>query len=239
MKIKNHTFKELVDAYLPFCRNPQNLRNTEIMLKIFVKDFGNLPLKNFTTQLLEKYQTRLLTTKRTPLKGTAMPREPIAQATVNRRIATIKAMFSKALDWNMVNEATCKQVHKVKMFKESKRRDHFLCAEEIQALLEACSSNVVSITGKTIQQKQAHLKPIIIFALNTGCRKDEILSLKWENVDLKHGFINLIKTKNGEGRQIPINDTLREMLKGLTRRLDVPWVFFEVVQKQDKETGEV
>jgi integrase len=238
VKIKNHIFKELVDSYLPYCRNPQNLRNTEIMLNIFSKDFGNLPLKNFTTQLLEKYQTRLLTTKRTPLKGTTTPREPIAQATVNRRIATIKAMFTKALDWNMVNEITCKQVHKVKMFKESKRRDKFLCAEEIQALLDACSSNVVSITGKQIKQKQDHLKPIIIFALNTGCRKEEILSLKWEQVDMKHGFINLTKTKNGEGRQIPINETLRDMLKGLPRRLDVPWIFYEVVQKRDKVTGQ-
>jgi integrase len=93
----------------------------------------------------------------------------------------------------------------------------------------------VSITGKTIQQKQAHLKPIIIFALNTGCRKDEILSLKWENVDMKHGFINMVLTKNGERRQIPINDTLREAMNGLTRRLDVPWVFYEVVKKQGKE----
>ncbi|MDD2737044.1 MAG: hypothetical protein PHF56_24175 [Desulfuromonadaceae bacterium] len=86
-------------------------------------EFGNLPLKNFTTQLLEKYQTRLLTTNRPALKGTDTPREPIAQATVNRRLATIKAMFTKALDWNMVNEATCKQVHKVKLFKENVTRD--------------------------------------------------------------------------------------------------------------------
>jgi len=207
------------------------------MIDNLILEFGNLPLKNFTTQLLEKYQTRLLTTKRPALKGTATPREPIAQATVNRRVATIKAMFTKALDWNMINEATSKQIHKVKMYKESVTRDHFLSAEEITALLDACSSNVVTITGKQIKQKQDHLKPIIIFALNTGCRKDEILSLKWENVDMKHGFINMVQTKNGERRQIPINDTLRDMLKGLTRRLDVPWVFYEVVQQRDKETG--
>ncbi|MDD2735795.1 MAG: site-specific integrase [Desulfuromonadaceae bacterium] len=114
-------------------------------------------------------------------------------------------------------------------------RDKFLSAEEIKALLDACDSKVISITGKTIQQKQAHLKPIIIFALNTGCRKDEILSLKWENVDMKHGFINMVQTKNGERRQIPINDTLREMLKGLTRRLNVPYVFH--VYDEEKKTG--
>jgi len=237
IKIKNYTFKELADEYLIWCQNQRGHAIKTYMINVMLNEFGNLPLKNFTTQLLEKYQTRILSTPRTPIKGTDTPREPIAQATVNRRLATIKGMFTKAVDWNMVNDSTSKQVHKVKMFKENNRRDHFLSAEEIQALLDACSSNVVTLTGKQIKQKQDHLKPIIIFALNTGCRKDEILSLKWENVDMKHGFINMVQTKNGERRQIPINDTLREMLKGLPRRLDVPWVFYEVVKKRDKETG--
>ena len=51
-----------------------------------------------------------------------------------------------------------------------------------------------------------------------------ILSLKWEQVDLRNGFINLLRTKNGERRQIPTNDTLRETLSGIAHRLDVPWV---------------
>ena len=87
----------------------------------------------------------------------------------------------------------------------------YLCKEECQALVNACSS---------------HLKPIVITALNTGMRRGEILSLKWENVDLKHGFILLDKTKNGERREIPINDTLRAALTGIQRRLDVPYVFY-------------
>lgn len=231
IKIKNHTFKELAEKYLEFCANQRDYRVKGIRIQQLVSDFGNLPLKNFTLQLIENYQSRKLAQPRPPLKGSKISRPPLALATINRQLACIKHMFTKASDWNMVSDATCKQVHKVKLGKENNRRDKFLSAEEIQALLDACDSNVISITGKTIQQKQAHLKPIIIFALNTGCRKDEILSLKWENVDLKHGFINLVETKNGDRRQIPINDTLRETLKGLTRRLDVPFVF------HDPETG--
>ena len=34
-------------------------------------------------------------------------------------------------------------------------------------------------------------------------------------------------TKNGDRREIPINETLRNTLKGITRRLDVPYVFFD------------
>jgi integrase len=58
-------------------------------------------------------------------------------------------------------------------------------------------------------------------------RKGEILSLRWDNIDFKHGFILLDTTKNGERREIPINETLRGVLQGLTRRLDIPYVFFD------------
>jgi integrase len=135
-------------------------------------------------------------------------------------------MFTKAGDWNMVSESVCKTVHRVKMFKVDNARIRFLSATEIMELLAACDHVSMFKNGKTEVKKQDHLKPIIIFALNTGCRKSEILSLKWDQVDLIHGFINLTKTKNGESRQIPINDVLRVMLKGLIRRLDVPWVFY-------------
>jgi integrase len=73
------------------------------------------------------------------------------------------------------------------------------------------------------------LKPILITAFNSGMRKTEILTLTWDNVDLKHGFILLNITKNDERREIPINKTLRETLSGLQRRLDVPYLFFDAV----------
>ncbi len=60
-------------------------------------------------------------------------------------------------------------------------------------------------------------------------RKGEILSLRWDNADLKHGFILLDVTKNGERREIPVNDTLRKTLYGITRRIDIQHVFYDPV----------
>ena len=65
----------------------------------------------------------------------------------------------------------------------------------------------------------------MITALNSGMRKQEILTLKWDQVDLKHGFILLDRTKNGERREIPINNALKTTLQSIVRRLDVPYVF--------------
>jgi len=130
-----------------------------------------------------------------------------------RLLATLKHMFTKAVDWDMVEEETLKRVRKVKLLEENNRRLRYLSAEETQTLVEAFDP---------------HLRPILVAALNTGMRKGEILSLKWdENIDLRHGFILLDRTKNGQRREVPINATLRAALQSLTRRLDSPYVFFD------------
>jgi integrase len=101
-----------------------------------------------------------------------------------------------------------------KLLEENNRRLRFLTREECQALISQCRGVTRDIT---------------VTALNSGMRKGEILGLKWDNVDLKHGFILLDKTKNGDRREIPIKDTLRSVLQGITRRLDVPYVFCDPV----------
>jgi integrase len=120
-------------------------------------------------------------------------------------------MFTKAVDWEMVESEVLKRIRKVKLLQENKRL-RYLTKQECHKLIQSCDN---------------HLRPIVITALNTGMRKGEILSLKLDNVDLKNGFILLDMTKNGERREIPINDTLQSTLQGITRRLDVPYVFFD------------
>lgn len=122
-------------------------------------------------------------------------------------------MFRKAVEWELVGEETLKHIRKVKYIKENNRRLRYLSKEECQALIDAC---------------EPHLKPIVITALNIGMRKSEILNFRWDDVDLRHGFISLnqSKTKNAKLREITINKTLRVVLQGLTRRLDIPYVLY-------------
>jgi len=53
---------------------------------------------------------------------------------------------------------------------------------------------------------------------------------RWDNVDIRHGFILLDRTKNGERREIPINKTLEALFldRNLIRLLYVPYVFFDL-----------
>ena len=59
-------------------------------------------------------------------------------------------------------------------------------------------------------------------------RKQEILDLKWSQIDLGNGFMNLPDMKSGESAKIPINDTIRNVMVNIPRRLDIDNVFFDV-----------
>lgn len=214
-KITNHTFHELTAEYVKWAERQRCFKSKSYLIDQLKETFGNLPLRRFNTMLLEQFQSeRLQKGKEREVKPgyKPIPVKGNKPATVNRFIATISHMFTKAAEWDMVEEETLKRIRKVKMLPENNKRLRYLSKEECKELITKCN---------------AHVKPIVITALNSGMRKGEILSLKWEHVDLKHGFVLLDMTKNGERREIPINDTLRGTLQGITRRLDSPYVFYE------------
>lgn len=203
-------FSELADKYLVWAERQKAYRGKKSKVKMLVAHFGGLRLKAFSTGLVEEYQTKVLREKIVFKDKDKVPRLK-TPATANRHVAILKHIFSKAVEWELVDDSVLKRVRKVKLLPENNRRLRFLSREECAALVSACDP---------------HLKPIVVTALNTGMRKEEILSLEWErHVDLRHGFILLDVTKNGERREVPINLTLRSTLQSLIRRLDSPFVF--------------
>jgi integrase len=218
-KIPNYSFSHLCDEYLKWAERQRSFKSKKVFVEQLREEFGNVPLRSFNSMLIEQYQTERMKqgwkVKRVRNGDNIEEvREGNKPATINRLVATLKHMFTKAVEWDMVEEETLKRVRKVKLLEENNRRLRYLTKEEAQALLKACSDE---------------LRPIVTMAMHTGMRKGEILSLTWDQVDLRHGFILLDRTKNGERREIPVNETLRTCLKGLLRRVDAPFVFYDRV----------
>ncbi len=131
----------------------------------------------------------------------------VTPATVNRELACLKYMFTKAIEWEYVKINPAKTV---KLLKEPPGRLRYLKPEEVDALLRACAS---------------HIRPIVVTALNTGMRKSEILNLKWREVDLGNRKVTVANSKNNEIRVIPINEALYRELSALTRNPECEYVF--------------
>ncbi len=72
---------------------------------------------------------------------------------------------------------------------------------------------------KLYRKAKPHLKPVLLLAYQLGQRFSEIVSLTWNRVDLKRGFITLrsVDTKTNTGRQVPMTPDVRAALQRLAK----------------------
>ena len=82
---------------------------------------------------------------------------------------------------------------------DENKRERILTREEESKLLAACDT-----------PQRAHLKAILICALDAETRQDEIFSLRWKDVDLENRLVNLrvFHTKTMKERQVAITTRL-------------------------------
>ncbi len=131
----------------------------------------------------------------------------VSGATVNRELACLKHMFNLAIKWGM---ATKNPVIQVKFFREPRGRLRVLTQGEEERLVAAAC---------------AHLKSIIVTALNTGMRRGEILNLTWQDVDFGQNVLTIRHSKSGEMRQIPMNQRMVRLLGSMAERKRGQFVF--------------
>jgi len=211
------TLKELLDKYKENYQDQSSFKTGKsYCLANFKEYFGeDTRLVNIRYVDLETYRNHLK--RKLTRHGTKRK-----DATVNREMTYLQHVFSKAMEWDMIEENPFKKGQRLQV-KENNKRLRFLSEKEIDKLLAECpkpTKKQKTIKGLTVIQglEASYLKDFIIIALNTGMRKGEILSLKFEQI--KDGFIYLTDTKTDE-RQIPVTDDLEECFEDIKNRKQV------------------
>jgi len=125
-------------------------------------------------------------------------------ATLSRELEVLRHALNLAVrEWEWLDRSP---FERVRIERVNNKIERWLTLEEEEKLLNA---------------SLPWLREIIIFALNTGMRQDEILSLKWSEIDLPRRAATLLFTKNKEKRTVPLNQTVMALLsaKGRVRSI--------------------
>ena len=130
----------------------------------------------------------------------------VSAASVNRELAFLKRVFNVAID-----DGLCEgnPARKVKLIKENNARVRYLSTDE-EARLRI-----------EIGEDQW---PIVELALNTGLRRTELFTLRWDHIDFNVNVLTIAKTKAGRARRVPMNSRVRELLRSLSSRMKSEWV---------------
>lgn len=183
------------DRKIAGLRSYQTARQHAQAIKSF---FGSKRLKNLTPADLETY-------KQFRLKQDTVRGGKRSLTSVNRELETARAMlnFAKQQGWLIFTpfERSKGLISKA----DEKRRERVISADEEARMLAAC-------TGR-----RAHLRPILICALDTALRRGELLKLRWRDVDLEARTITVtaMNSKTARSRQVGITNRLMIELRQL------------------------
>ncbi len=178
------TFDELMERYLnEHAARKSQPRHYRGYMNSLKSFFGGRLLAEITPKLIVEYKNGRYAAGLKP-------------ASINRELANLKKAFNLAVrEWEWCRD---NPVSRVSMERENNQRDRWLTFDEEARLLRVCAP---------------WLRELVIFALHTGMRMGEILEQTWRWVDFSRRTITVFRSKNGERRTIPMNQTVLSVLK--------------------------
>ena len=203
------TFREMMEKYL---EEHVSKKKSQRAYRGYVQNlrafFGDYNLSEITPELIDKFKEKRL-------------RAGVKPATINRDLAILKNAFNRAIyKWNPPWFRRDNPMKRVEMEKENNKRNRWLSYEEERKL-------------KEVSPQQ--LWEICLFAMETGLRQNELLSLAWPMVDMKLRVIVILETKNGEPKVVPLTNTALGILRDRPKSLKTDLVFY--TSNHTKYTG--
>ena len=125
-------------------------------------------------------------------------------ATINAYLAVMNHLLNVARDeWNMIEHNPMQGVKRMTVKND---RTRYLKDEELRALMQSCAL-----------ETRKPLLEIVLLALSTGARKNELLGIRLMDIDIARRCIYIHNTKNGKSRQLALSG---EALKCVLHHVD-------------------
>ncbi|MBI2070953.1 MAG: tyrosine-type recombinase/integrase [Elusimicrobia bacterium] len=198
---KDIGLKEFIQEYLKYSKANKSPHSYD-------RDMGTLKL---FYEFIQVDRLSAVTVAKVEAYKTFRQNAGMKPSSVNRELVTIKALCSKAVAWGYLAKSPGQTVKK---FKEPKRQVRYFTKEEIQKFVAAAPRRLAAIV-----QTLAY----------TGLRRDELIHLTWDDVDLKKKLL-AVQAKDGwqpkdyEVRHIPLNETLIKVIQALPKNAS-PYLF--------------
>ena len=197
------TVAELAERYLKEhvdirCKASTARRVRSTLNTHLVPEFGACPIDALEPEAVWALRNRL---HRTP-------------AAANQALNTLSAMLGLAETWGAVPEGSnpCPSVARYKV----RRRERFLTEAEFARLGHRLSE------AEARGEVSTHAAAAIRLLMLTGCRCNEILRLRWDEVDLERRELRLRDSKTGP-RTVPLSPAAARVLAGRPRDPGVAW----------------
>ncbi|MEJ2122047.1 MAG: site-specific integrase [Alphaproteobacteria bacterium] len=176
---------------------------------------GSKRLNTLTRAEIERFQHEVADGKtarnvKTGSRGRSVVRG--GKGAARESLALLSAMLSFAVSRGLREDNPARGVKRYKQ----RTLERFLLPDELARLGEALAS------AERAEMNPAATAAVRLLTL-TGCRKSEILTLKWEHIDFDRGCLRLPESKTG-AKVVPLGAPALELLSKLPRWEGNPYV---------------
>jgi integrase len=180
----------------------RSLYSAELNFAVVCRYFGQRPLREIRYADLRAFRLHRL---ETPTRSGGKR----ALATINREVGMARRMFKIARRQGWITRDPFDEGDPLIFLSRERERERILTREEEVRLLAACA-----------RDRENRLRPLVIAALDTGCRQGELLKLVWSDVDFDRGIITIraFNSKTMRERIVGITPRLRAMLREIRPR---------------------
>jgi integrase len=163
----------------------------------FVETVGNLNMRSIDIKILDLWKSKRL--------------EEVRPVTFNIERRSMRAIFNVAKRWGYIDENLIPRVQKARV--EEKRL--FLRDDELARIFAAMDKEIASTNGEEERDVLIQFRLFVEFLLYTGLRREEGIKLRWSEIDLDHGVIAVVKSKDKKVRRVPLTRRGRQILQVL------------------------
>ena len=193
--------RRYLDEYVSVRCKPRTVKTVRsVVCRHIVPALGKMPLASVERAHVVEMHQRLSATP----------------AVANQAVRALSAMYKLAESWELVPDGLSNPCRAIAEY-PGRRRERFLTEAEFMRLGKTLDQ--VEAEGGASKSAVAAIRLLIL----TGCRKSEILGLRWEEVALEATELRLSDSKTG-ARVVSLSGPAVKLLTGLPRLPGNPWV---------------
>lgn len=213
------TFSRYIEIYMnekATISAPGTIENYRNILRKAESVFGAMKMEDIDFLKVKQYIIDLQSNGKNDFNG-----KPLSYNTILKHFIVLHALFENAVENEILQLSPMQNMKRPKPRKDEVMKESIVYTEnEIQNIIEC------------LNQEPLKWKALIMFAIDSGCRRGEIIGLKWEEIDFNTGKVNICRNaqytsgkgtyvstpKNGKSRIICLNEPVLKVLSEWKRK---------------------
>lgn len=206
------TFGDLEQMYLTrHAALKKSRANDEAILNHHLAYLRPRKLLSITRDEIARLHSRIGTEPSSVIRPGRAVQRPMPR-TANQTLALIRSMWNLGMDWGLIPPVP-NPCLRIKKFPEVSR-ERFVKPDELPRLWKAMGD-----------EPNPYVRIAFLVGLLTGARRNEVLAMRWADIDMAQGLWTIPTTKAGRSHVLPLPRPALEALIGLPRLEGNPFVF--------------